>query len=189
MRTENIIKGLLDNNKKVINYIYNNYFKVIHAYIINNKGTHEDAWDIFQESLMIAFEKLRLDPDCIHSSFPGYLYGICKYRWIRKLNEKNMNEEDISLLLNDNYFPKFEFDRVNNDIESLSAKEHQDRVFQEAYINLKIDCQQIIDMVINGCTIEDIAEFMKYTSVKYTFRKRQQCKERLIDYIKTELLN
>jgi hypothetical protein len=74
-----------------------------------------------------------------------------------------------------------------NDIETLAVKESRERIFQEGYLSLKQDCRRLIDLVINGCTIEEITDYMNFTSVKYAFRKRQKCKERLMEYIKTRI--
>jgi len=187
MLTEDLIKGLLENDQKVVRYIYKNYFKMVNGFVIKNRGSEQDAWDIFQESLIIVFEKLRQDPDCIHSSFQGYLYGVCKYGWIRRLSEKLESEELQEIDLSDDYLPRYEFDQIMNDIETLADKERRDRIFQESYIQLKPDCRRVVDLMVNGCTIEEVAEYMNFTSIKYAFRKRQQCKERLMEYIKNRI--
>lgn len=187
MLTEEIIRGLLENDQKVIRFIYKNYFKVVNGFVTKNRGSEQDAWDVFQESLILLFEKLRQDPTCIRTSFHGYLYGVCKYRWIKRLNELMKDSVQHEIDLDDDYFPRIEFEQVMNDIETLAVKESRERIFQEGYLTLKQDCRRLIDLVINGCTIEEITDFMNFTSVKYAFRKRQQCKERLMDYIKTRV--
>jgi DNA-directed RNA polymerase specialized sigma24 family protein len=187
MLTEEIIKGLLENDQNVIRYIYKNYFKVVNGFVISNRGSEQDAWDVFQESLILVFEKLRQDPTCIRSSFHGYLYGVCKYRWIKRLNEMVRDHEQSEIDLNDDYYPQLEFLQIMNDIETLAVKESRERIFQEGYLSLKQDCRRLIDLVINGCTIEEITDYMNFTSVKYAFRKRQKCKERLMEYIKTRI--
>ncbi len=187
MLTEEIIKGLLENDQKVIRFIYKNYFKVVNGFVTKNRGSEQDAWDVFQESLVLLFEKLRQDPTCIRTSFQGYLYGVCKYRWIKRLNELKKDGEQPQIDLNDDYFPRIEFDQVMNDIEALAVKENRERIFQEGYLILKQDCKRMIDLVINGCTIEEITDYMNFTSIKYAFRKRQQCKEQLMEYIKTRI--
>ncbi len=160
---------------------------MVNGFVIKNRGTEQDAWDVFQESLIIVFEKLRQDPSVIHTSFQGYFYGVCKYSWIRRLSEKLASEELEEIDLNDDFLPRYEFDHVMNDLEALATKESRDRIFQESYIQLKPDCRRLIDLVVNGCTIEEVAEYMNFTSVKYAFRKRQQCKERLMEFIKNRV--
>ncbi len=186
MRVEKIINGLLENDNKVLRHIYENYFKSIEGFVIANRGTTEDAWDVFQEGLIILLQKLRADKDAVEVSFKGYLYGTCRYIWVYKLH-RIIKRGDVALDLSDDYLPKYEFDQVLNDMEVLANKETRERIFQEAYLNLKTDCRTIIELIINGCEIKEIKDYMQFTSIKYVYRKRQFCREKLLEKIKLEL--
>ncbi|MDP2671956.1 MAG: hypothetical protein Q8O68_00410 [Candidatus Daviesbacteria bacterium] len=181
MVTKEMVKGLLENDQRVIKYIYKKYFKSVEKFVTTNRGTKEDAWDIFQESMIIVFEKLRQNSNAVTTSFGAYLYSVCKYQWIRKLNESQMGSFEVGE--GEWMIPELEFDLIMQDTEMLAYREKRDRIFQEAYISLSIGCRQLIDLVVNGCDIEEIKEYLDFTSLKYAFRKRQKCKERLMKHI------
>lgn len=187
MVTEQIVKGLLENDQKVIRYIYKNYFAAVEKFVTTNRGSKEDTWDIFQESLIIVFEKLRVNSSCISKTFPGYLYGVCKYQWIRRIRENMQDQTEVEV--DDWLMPKLEYDQIMSEVESIAVKEKRDRIFQEAYVSLKKDCQRLIDLVINGCNIEEITDYMDFSSVKYAFRKRQKCRERLMKQVEIRINN
>ena len=187
MRTETIIEGLLKSDRKVLGYIYKTNFRMIESFVVANLGTTEDAWDVFQEAMVVLLQKLREDAHIVHSSFSGYLFGIAKYIWYRRMRQL-YNEDGLGVELDEDILPKHEYVQIVNDVEVLASREERERVFQEAYISLKIDCRRIIEMIINGCDIKEITEYMNYASVKYAFRRRQQCRERLLERIKSELI-
>ena len=183
MLTDQIVKGLLENDYHVIKFIYKSYFKAVKNFVTNHGGSNRDASDIFQESILVVFEKLRQDPAYIQKNFPSYLFGVSKYLW--KQQRRDLEKAVHTINLNEEVQPGLEFAQIPRDIEieTLAMKEKRDRVFQEAYISLKPDCRKIIDLVINGCTVEEIADFMDYTTVSNAYRKRQYCKEKLMAYI------
>jgi len=187
MRTEKIIKGVLESDRKVLGYVYKKNFRMIESFVVANLGTTEDAWDIFQEAMIILLQKLRENPEVIHSSFSGYLYGIGKYIWFSRMRQM-YNEDGLGVEWDEDFLAKHEYVQIVNEIEVVASREERERVFQEAYLSLKTDCRRIIEMIINGCDIKEIAEFMNYASIKYAFRKRQQCRERLLETIKSELI-
>ena len=182
MLTDQIVKGLLENDYHVIKFIYKSYFKAVKNFVTNHGGSNRDASDIFQESILVVFEKLRQDPAYIQKNFSSYLIGVSKYMW--KQHQRDLEKGVHTIRLNQEVLtPGLEFEQISEDIEALALKEKRDRVFQEAYISLKSDCRKIIDLVVNGCTIEEITDFMDYTSVSNAYRKTQYCKEKLMAYI------
>ena len=59
MKDFDLINGLLSNNKKAIDYIYEHFFNRIKYYIQNKGGSLDDAKDVFQEALIIIYKKAK----------------------------------------------------------------------------------------------------------------------------------
>ncbi len=54
--------------------------------IRDNKGTEEDAKDIFQETVIAIFRKIREKSDYeIRRDFATFLYSIARWLWLKQL--------------------------------------------------------------------------------------------------------
>lgn len=54
-----LLKGLARNDKKSVEEIYKHNYNLIQALVVNNSGTADDAKDIFQEAMVVLYEKAR----------------------------------------------------------------------------------------------------------------------------------
>ncbi|NIF06674.1 sigma-70 family RNA polymerase sigma factor [Chryseobacterium sp. Tr-659] len=68
--------------------LYITYYPKCKDYILKNKGKSEDAEDIFQDALLILFEKLHADNFEVYTCLSNYLMGITKNLWLRKLTNR-----------------------------------------------------------------------------------------------------
>ena len=63
MKSENnekgLLQGLAQSDKKAIETIYRENYNMIQSLIINNSGSADDAKDIFQETMIVLYEKVR----------------------------------------------------------------------------------------------------------------------------------
>ena len=98
LTTDKILKGIFENDTKVVEYVYDKYFNAIKSYVIGNGGTKEDAWDIFQDGIIIIYEQIKNKDLEIKSSFMTYFFTICKYQWLKILRDKNKKNMATSVL-------------------------------------------------------------------------------------------
>ena len=54
-----LLKGLATNERKAIETIYRVHYSMIQTLVINNNGTSDDARDIFQEAIIVLYEKAK----------------------------------------------------------------------------------------------------------------------------------
>jgi len=76
---EEIIFCLRESEAKrelALTHMYSKLFPVIKSYIHKNNGTDEDAADIFQDAMIVFYEKVRLDQFQLNSSIRTYLYSV-----------------------------------------------------------------------------------------------------------------
>ena len=63
-----LLEGLKSQDKACIEQIYRDNFSMVQSLIINNNGSHEDALDIFQEAMIIVYEKTLFSNDILPKS-------------------------------------------------------------------------------------------------------------------------
>jgi RNA polymerase sigma factor (sigma-70 family) len=72
---------------KVFEELYESSFPLVARFMKGVGGSFEDAKDIFQDALVIFWEKTSEQPDAIVSTPEAYLLGIAKHLWIRKFKD------------------------------------------------------------------------------------------------------
>jgi RNA polymerase sigma factor (sigma-70 family) len=177
---EDIIRGLKRRDNEVIQFIYRENFKMVSNLIINNNGSDDDAEDIFQESLIILFRRLRDEPDfALDSTFSTYLYSVCRLIWLKKLREsKKLEVTELSQEMED--FIEFE--------EPLPVQDKDLRmaVYQRNLLLIPDDCQKILVLTGQDISAKEIAEKLGFRSDTYVRKRRHFCKEYLVNRIKED---
>jgi len=93
--------ALVENDDHLIQEIYQHHANDIKRYVLQNSGTIADAKDLFQEVLV---ELLRMSAKGFVLTKPlkGYLFGMCRYKWIDKLNTDKKNKEKRRVTISTN---------------------------------------------------------------------------------------
>jgi RNA polymerase sigma factor (sigma-70 family) len=75
--------------------LYLQAFPAVARYISRKGGTLEEAQDVFQEALLVYYEKVVIDQFEPESSHQAYILGIARNLWL-KAQEKSIRTEPIS---------------------------------------------------------------------------------------------
>ena len=75
--------------------LYQNLYGGVARFVLNNSGTEEDAKDIFQEGLIVLYEKVSV-PDFVQtSSLKTFLHAICRNLWLKRLRRSSRRETSV----------------------------------------------------------------------------------------------
>lgn len=69
--------------EKALTTLYESVFPAAAKFISRRGGTFEQAKDIFQDALVIWYDKFNTDEKAVHSE-KAYLFGITKHLWYKK---------------------------------------------------------------------------------------------------------
>ncbi len=115
-------------DSKAFNYLYKKHFNMIRNLVEKNSGTADDASDLFQEVLIIIYEKVldnRLQLTC---SLKTYIYSIARNKWLNKLKAQkrytsfNNFESFISIEEETESAPTINLDNLLNEIGEACRK-------------------------------------------------------------------
>jgi len=118
-----IIEGLRHGNDNVLNFIYKNYYGAVRNLVLNSFGSEEQARDIFQEVIIVIYNKLQDSNFKITSSFFTFFYAVVKNTWLDFRKRKKTNPIDYALDFND------EIDVNSDDISFLATRALQNNLF------------------------------------------------------------
>ncbi len=86
-----LLDMLAGSDSAAFSYLYKAHFNMIRNLVEKNSGTYDDASDIFQETLIIIFEKVRDKKLHISCSLKTFIYSIARNQWLKKLNSRKKN--------------------------------------------------------------------------------------------------
>jgi RNA polymerase sigma factor (sigma-70 family) len=168
-----LIEGIRKGDDKTLNYLYNTYFTTVRTHILKNSGTEEDAYDIFQDTLMVLFKKVQENHMELTSDLKGFVFGISRNLWSKQLRRKKRTTDTQTDIADDFDLEKF----LDTPIE---------QIVQRSFLKLSDECQKVLTLHMQGSDYDQIAKEMNYKSGTYARRKKYLCKESLIELIKQD---
>ncbi len=173
MKVDNntIIEGIKNGDHTIIKEFYKTHLPRITQYILKNSGGLDDAKDVFQDAMVILFEKIKDNSLKINCAIGTYVYGICKYLWLNKLKRIGKTE------LDDTDFGRIK-DPTDDPIDLVYKKEKK-LIIQKCLLKLGEGCQEILLMFFGGYSLKEIAKQKKFTD-GYTRKRKFVCQKKLI---------
>ena len=172
------IEGIRNRDNRVLTIIYKEVFPVVRYYIISNGGNQEDAKDVFQESLIIAYKQISKNSFEIRSGVEAYLYGIARIVWLKLLRNRAIHDRNIVKIEEPeaSYMPD----------DALIEEDMELRLFRKYFQKLSPESQKVLNLISEGRSYEDIAKEMGYKGEKIVRNKQYTCKEALIKMIRAD---
>ena len=167
------MKGLRNKRTDCIRQLYREFFPLAQSIVERNSGNYEDAEDIFQDGLIILYEKILSDSVSLKCSLKTYFYSICKNIWKQRLDRK------WRLLYQDELVqePSEEYDPLAFSIDEINLEKV--RLYHQHFIDLPEDCQRILKMYLAQIPVKEIAVKMKFKNEAYAKTRKYLCKNML----------
>jgi RNA polymerase sigma factor (sigma-70 family) len=168
-----IIEGVRSQDEKVLNWLYDNYFKAVKNHVLGNSGSDEDVSDVFQDSIIVLYNQITNDNLHLTTDLKGYFFGIARNVWSAQLRKKRKTTE-------------LETDLADDDGTEETSDLVLERIISRAFQKLKTDQQMILNLFSDGLSYEEIAIKMNLKNETYARRKKYLCKEVLLGFVKED---
>ncbi len=177
MQDGQYIKGLINQDRKVLRAIYQNFAKRISQYVLQQGGSVEDAQDVFQDSLLALMENVQSPDFKLKSSFYTYLFSINKYVWYNKAEKKarksvTIPEDDLLI------------DQTN--IERYLLNVEKENVFEANFSKLGAFCKQLLTLFFEKKSMTEIAERLQLKNEHTARTRKYRCREKLKQLIQSD---
>ncbi len=168
-----LLKGLARNDKKSVEEIYKHNFNLIQALIVNNSGTAEDAKDVFQEAMVVLYEKARSGNFELNCQIRTYLYSVSKRLWLKKLQQSNRFISDPG----DEGMANVP---VEDDLTEHDEKETEYEMMHQSINKLGEPCKSLLEaFYFQKKSMQDIADGFGYTNSENAKTQKYKCLMRL----------
>jgi len=130
------ILGILNNSRDTLKRIYKVHFPMVLQMVLNNNGSEADAKDVYQESIIILYNKVKAGDFELTSKLKTYIYSVCRRIWLKKLNQLSKKECELKDV--------HDFLPVENDLEQHEMLDLQFSKMEESLLMLGEPCRTII---------------------------------------------
>ena len=167
-----LLKGLSRQDSRSIEVIYKEVYPSVLNMINGYSGSTDDASDVFQESMIVLYEK-SLEPNFeLSSSLKTYIYAVSKRIWLKRRQKEKRTEEwgeDNNVM-----------DDTAEEWERLMQKQEAFNRMDESLHLLGEPCRGLIEAYyFKKMQMHEIAEAFKYTNADNAKTQKYKCLMRL----------
>jgi RNA polymerase sigma factor (sigma-70 family) len=142
--------------------------------VVSNKGVVNEAPDLFQEAMIVIFQRVQKEGLTLTSSFKSYFFGVIRKLWLKHLeaNRKLPAQESSD----------------SGDIDVFQAVDELYNAYDQAILRQLImkhynalgeQCRLILELQARRVAMRDIAERLG-VSENFVKKRKYECKEKLI---------
>ena len=167
-----LLEGLAANDTTAIETIYRENYAVIQAFIVKNNGYPDDARDIFQEAMIILFEKAKSSSFVLSCQIKTYLYSVCRRLWLKRLQKQNRYNPSIETIQ--------ETVAVEDEIETHEKRNEDFTLMENALSKIGEPCKSLLEaFYIQKKSMPEIAASFGYTNADNAKTQKYKCLVRL----------
>ena len=166
-----LLQGLAANDRKAIETIYRQHFNMVQSLVVNNNGNADDAKDIFQESLLVLYEKVRSGSFELNCLIKTYIYSVSRRLWLKRLAQQSRytlsgdHEEHVP---------------VEDDTEEHERRDQEFNMMEKAFAGMGEPCKSLLEAYyMQKRSMQEIAASFGYTNADNAKNQKYKCLMRL----------
>jgi RNA polymerase sigma factor (sigma-70 family) len=167
-----LLEGLARSDKKAIEVIYRENYNMVQSLIINNSGSTDEAKDIFQEAMIVLYEKVRSGAFELNCLIKTYVYSVSRRLWLKRLQQMNRYVPAVENL--QDTVP------VEEEVEENERINSEFQAMEKAISSLGEPCKSLLEAYyLEKKSMQEIALFFGYTNAENAKNQKYKCLVRL----------
>jgi len=167
-----LLQGLARNDRKAVETIYRENYNMVQVLIINNNGSSDDAKDVFQEAMIVLYEKVRSGSFELNCQIKTYVYSVCRRLWLKRLQQLNRFSPAVENL--DSTV------QVEEEIEEHEKRQTEFEMMDKAIGSLGEPCKSLLEAYyLQKKNMQEIAANFGYTNADNAKNQKYKCLMRL----------
>lgn len=170
MKDNEIIERIKVGDERSLDYLYEKYYGMMTKLVMRNSGTEDEAKDVYQDALIVFWQKVKNDQLVLTSKISTYIYSICQNLWRKELDRKKRlsNEESDGSQIMD-FDKKERIEIINKSVQQLGDT-----------------CRKVLSYYyFDNMSMTEIAEKLGFANADTAKTKKYKCKKELDNMIKS----
>ncbi len=145
---------------------------MVQALILSNSGYPDDARDIFQEAMIVLYEKVKSGSFELNCQLKTYLYSVCRRLWLKRLNQLQRISTEVDNLQ--------EIIPVEDEMEKHEQRNLDFQIMEQSLNTLGEPCSSLLKAYyLETKSMVDIAIDFGYTNADNAKNQKYKCLMRL----------
>lgn len=164
---ERICKG----DEKALEFLYKKYYRMMTKLVITNSGTEDEARDVYQDALIVFWQKATSGNLVMTAKISTYIYSICQNLWRKELDRKKRlsNEEKDTAV-------SFDTDAAE-----------REKIMMKCINQLGETCKKVLMYYyFEEMSMQDIADKLGFANTDTAKTKKYKCKKKLDEVVKAQ---
>ncbi len=155
--------------------LYKIAFPAVAKFVSKRGGSFDEAKDVFQDALVIYYEKSVAGAISISTSENAYLVGVAKHLWHKKFKDSNRNIALENVL--------------DGDLQDYGAEQlSEDKILRFLETAGKKCMDMLKSFYYNKVSMEEFAESFRFGSVRSATVQKYKCLEKVRESVKEKSL-
>ena len=173
-----VAESLRTNREVAFEKLYEDAFPAVAGLVHSLGGSQPDAEDVFQDALIVLYEKVTGQPQVIKTSVNSYLLGIVKHLWIRKFREDrriiSMNRMEAEITIPEDFYQPEKSNVRLADYLALAGKK----------------CMTLLEaFYYKGKSLQEIAVAFGFSGIRSATVQKFKCLEKVRKQVKAKNLD
>jgi RNA polymerase sigma factor (sigma-70 family) len=169
---QKLLEGLAHNDRKAIETIYKQHYNMVQSLILSNNGYPDDARDVFQEAMIVLYEKARSGSFELNSQLKTYLYSVCRRIWLKRLSQQQRFSPEVENLQ--------ERISAEEDLERHEQRNKDFQIMEKSLKSLGEPCKSLLEAYyLEKKSMVEIAGDFGYTNADNAKNQKYKCLMRL----------
>ena len=167
-----LLEGLAADDKTAVETIYKKNYATVQSLVLNNNGTSDDARDIFQEAIIVLYEKAKSGNFELNCQIKTYLYSVSRRLWLKRLQQMSRFAPDVN--------GSAETIQVEDDLDDHNQKNEDFQMMEGALQQLGEPCKSLLEAYyLEKRSMSEIASNFGYTNADNAKNQKYKCLMRL----------
>lgn len=174
---EHLLAELARGSYHATEAIYRQHHKVVVSWIGSHGGEEMDAEDVFQEAMVVLFEKAQKEDFRLSCKIGTYLFAVSKHLWYKRLEQR----QRAPGVLSDNAGADEGRDwAYEDDVQAHVEREAHYEQLNEALEQLGEPCRSLLQAFYHqDKSMQEIAAMFGYTNPDNAKTQKYKCLNRL----------
>jgi len=171
MKDSEVFEQICRGDEKALEYLYKKYYKMMTKIVLSNSGSEDEAKDIYQDALVVFWQKATSGNLVLTSKMSTYIYSICLNLWRKELDRKK----------------RFANEEKDSSVYGNEDKIEREKIINECIQQLGETCKKVLMYYyFDGLSMQDIADKLGFANTNTAKTKKYKCKLKLDELVRSQ---
>lgn len=167
-----LLQGIAAEDKNAIEQLYKTHYNMVQTMVIANAGSKDDAADLFQETVIVLFEKVKKGDFELTSQLKTFIYSVARRLWLKKLQQQQRFTKQADDL--EDIIP------VEDEVEQHEKLQNDFTLMEASMAKVGEPCKSLLEAYyLQKKHMNEIAQEFGYTNADNAKTQKYKCLVRL----------